>query len=238
MNRYALASTLPPSCNKLASSIPRRMTRRKETWTWTGSRRERDRAYPTPDHTYPLLQREKKKKRAIFFPFIRGRAGGRSTPPLLFLRPLRGTWSVSQKSRFYRPISRGAGSLRLPARARTHPTAYTYADTHTHTHARVRARAPCLGRMEPPTRHHHLYRLHARRRERRFAERSALRERAKTKRDCVPPRLRVASHSLRCSLVAPMTDRPVQIFVVGREREREKRSKKLRKEKVRDTISL
>lgn len=141
MNRYALASTLPPSCNKLASSIPRRMTRRKETWTWTGGRRERDRAYPTPDHTYPLSQREKKKKRAIFFPFIRGRAGGESTPPLLFLRPLRGTWSVSQKSRFYRPISRGAGSLRLPARARTHPHAYTYADTHTHTHARVRARA-------------------------------------------------------------------------------------------------
>lgn len=221
MNRYALASTLPPSCIHAAQqaclvySAPDDSAKRDlDLGEWTELILLRI--------TRVLFRNRRGEKKSYLFSFTARVC--ESTPPLLFLRPLRGTWSVSQKSRFYRPISRGAGSLRVPTRAHAPARVYVYRCTHAHvrTLARACARAhTCLGRMEPPTRHHHLYRLHARRRERRFAERSALRERAKTKRDCVPPpRLRVPSHSLRCSRIAD--DRPsCTNFRRGRERERE-----------------
>lgn len=143
MNRYALASTLPPSCNKLACLFRA---------GWLGEKKPRAGLEETgPKLSYPgsrvssLAISEKEKTELSFSPLSEDMRVASPTPPLFFLRLPRGTWSVSQKSRFYRPISRRRLTESPDARARTRTRVrirtHTPAHARTHTRARVRARA-------------------------------------------------------------------------------------------------
>lgn len=185
MNRYALASLLPPSGTRPDCSSSCFAARCRDESVAICRSEIQIRLNSSIPNFHPFLERDMKKGTT------QGVQKRELTPSL---SSPRNTWSVSQK-RFYRPISCGADSLRMPAYAHAHTRTCTYmcgcarADTHAHAHREAWIYS---GRMEPPT-HHHLYRLHMRWRGRWFAEQAVLRERTTKREEIACPCLRSVS---------------------------------------------